>query len=124
MSMKLSPKSGARFEIYLTPYTPELANGRGATMDELRKLAREAANSVASHAVEKPIELHELRSPSSNGYYFKVTDNAPKADEYKYMCQGALAVGQLRVIFVILTNDGQESVVKEALTMLSAAAQR
>lgn len=122
-SLKLVPKSGAPFEVYVAPFPPEAADGKYSPMDELRKATREAANSIAYKAVEKPIELKEIHG-ANNGYYFSVTDKAPKAGEFKFMTQGVLSVGQLRVIFVILSNDGQQNIVKEALAVVTAAAHR
>ena len=46
---------------------------------------------------------------------------APKPGEYKYMTQGMLVVRELAVSFTILTNDGQQQVVQDALTMLKSA---
>jgi hypothetical protein len=123
-SLKLTPKTGKTFEVYVTPFPPEDSTGRPATMDELRRAAREAANSIAYRAVEKPIELKEIRGAGTQGYYFAVTDKAPKAEEFKFMSQGVLSVGQLKMMFTIFTNDGQQAVVKEALTVVTGAAHR
>jgi hypothetical protein len=57
------------------------------------------------------------------GFYFAATDRAPKPDEYKFLTQGVVRVGELSVTFTILTNDGQDAVVKQALDALKGATQ-
>jgi hypothetical protein len=57
------------------------------------------------------------------GFYFSATDRAPKPDEYKFLTQGVVRVGELSVTFTILTNDGQDAVVKQALDALKSATQ-
>ena len=48
---------------------------------------------------------------------------APKVGEFKYLTQGIVCLGQINVAFTILTNDGQESVIKAALDALREALQ-
>jgi hypothetical protein len=69
--------------------------------------------------------VRELKSGASViGYYYTVTDKAPKPGEFKLMTQGMFGLVDLRVSFTILTNEGQEGTVKEALAMLSSASLR
>ncbi len=44
--------------------------------------------------------------------------------EFKFMSQGALQVGTLTLWFVILANDGQDTVAVEALAALQTAVHR
>jgi hypothetical protein len=115
----LSPKTGVPFRVLVTAIW-------GAKMEKLkdesiRELVQKSAERVKPQAVEKTLQLVELRGTSGKGYYFFVTDKAPKPDEYKYMTQGAMVVGDLLVTFTVLTNGNHEEVTKEALTMLREA---
>ena len=65
----------------------------------------------------------EFSGRSGPGYCFSATDRAPQPGEYKYLTQGIVRVGELSVTFTILTNDGQEAVVKQALEALKGARQ-
>ena len=87
----------------------------------LRELETKAAERIKHQAVEKTIPLKEIRGTEGKGFYYFATDRAPKPGEYKYLNQGKLLVGELIVIFTILTNDGQEAVVSSALEMLKTA---
>lgn len=92
--------------------------------EEMKSSVERAADGASQQAVEKTIPIRELKGSSGKGYYFSATDKAPKPDEFKYLTQGMLGVGDLAVTFTILTNDGQDAVVKEALSMLSSAAHK
>ena len=65
--------------------------------------------------------VKELSGPACHGYYFSATDKAPKSGEYAYMTQGIARTGDILIAFTVLTNDGQEAVVKAALDMLRGA---
>ena len=52
------------------------------------------------------------------------TNSAPKPGEFKYLTQGIAHVGDINLAFTILTNDGQETVVTDALDMIRRASQR
>lgn len=123
-TIMLSPKTGAQFQIAVTPIWPARPDVKSPTPDEMRSSVRQAADSVAQQAVEKSIEIKELKGPANTGYYFAATDRAPKPGEFKYLNQGMIAVRDLRVAFTILTNDGQDAIIKEALSSLSSAEHR
>ena len=48
-------------------------------------------------------------------------ERARAAGEFKYLSQGSMRVGELVMTFTVLTNDGQESVVREALQAIASA---
>jgi hypothetical protein len=76
-----------------------------------------------TQAVEKELRVVEFQGRTGPGFYFSATDRAPKPDEYKFLTQGVVRVGELSVTFTILTNDGQEPIVKQALDALKGATQ-
>lgn len=123
-TITLSPKSGAPFQVMVTPMWPARPDVKVPTPDELKASVKRAADGAAPQAVEATIEVKELKGPANTGYYFAAIDRAPKPGEFKILNQGMIGVGDLRVAFTILTNDGQDAVVKDALSMLSAAARR
>ncbi len=116
-----SPTSGAPFGVVLTPLWPTEKNAPNPERDALQKLVQHAAEQVRSVAAEPTIEVLELAGAAGVGYYFSVTDPAPKPGEYKHMTQGILPVGILLLPFTIYTNDGQQDIVTGALTMLKSA---
>ena len=115
----LSPADGKTFLILITPIWS--AKKELLREEAIKEIVQKSVERVRPQTVEKIIQLVELRGTSGKGYYFFSTDKAPKPDEYKYMTQGALVVGDLIVSFTILTNGNHEEVAKEALTILREA---
>ena len=121
--IKLYPSSGSPFEIYITPWWP--VPGERATPNRafIHSWVEAAANKAKEKSVETEVPLIALNGKSVQGFYFYVTDRAPKAGEFKRMTQGAFLTGNLWVFFTVLTNDGQEEVLKQALDMVKSVAE-
>jgi hypothetical protein len=115
-------KTGKPFEILITPIWPASKEQEPMSFEKLKQLVQQGAERAKSQAVEKTVPMQELKGPSGMGYYFAVTDRAPGPEEYKYMTQGMIRVDNLTITFTILTNDGQENVTNDALSMLKSAA--
>jgi hypothetical protein len=121
-TITFSPASGNPFQVMVTPlWAPQ--GQTPMTPPQLRALTEKAAADAKAQAAEPELRILDLQGKSGPGYYFSATDKAPKPNEYKHLSQGILRVGELAVTFTILTNDGQEEVVKQALQMLRGAAQ-
>lgn len=118
----LHPREGAPFEIYITPAWHDAPAGALPDMETLRETVRTAAERLRGQTVEDTLEIRRLQGASGVGFYFVATDRAPQPEEFRFMHQGALQVGALTVTFTILTNEGQEAVVEQALAMLRSAA--
>lgn len=124
LTIRLYPAEGTPFEVYLTPEAPEPTAAEVRDSAALREAVRNAAERIRPQAVEESIEIRRLQGGSGIGFYFSATDRAPQPEEFRYMNQGALQAGELTLWFTILTNDGQEAVVADALAMLQAAVHR
>jgi len=120
-TIELHPREGAPFEVYLTPDWPEAPDGTAPDVETLRGTVLAAAERSRGQTVEETPEIRRLQGASGVGFYFLATDRAPQPDEFQFMNQGALQVGDLTILFTILTNEGQEAVVEEAFAMLRSA---
>jgi hypothetical protein len=116
------PGQGKPFIVSVTPMWQTGAGKPELSKEELRKRVEYEAEGIRMFAVEKDIKLKEFAGASGPGFYFFATDQAPKPGEYKFMTRGELKVGDLSVAFTILTNVGQDEVVRAALEMLKGAA--
>ena len=87
----------------------------------MRQLVQQSVELVRSEAAEKTIEVKELKGSPWKGYYFSISDRAPKPEGFKYMTQGAMLIGNLLTTFTILTNEGQLDIHSETLRMLKGA---
>ena len=115
------PRGGLPFDILITPIWPAHKNVALPTPAELRQRVEQVVGQIKPRAVWKHIQVIELRGNAGIGYYYAATDKAPKPGEYKYLTQGILRVDNLLVTFTILTNDGQQDVVADALALLRSA---
>ena len=114
--------SGQPFEILLTTIWPAGKDRPRPPREVLRKQVENAAEIAKSQSAESKLQIKEFQGRSGDVFYFSATDRAPKAGEYKFLTQGILPVGELTVTFTILTNDGQEDIVKQAIELLKSAA--
>jgi hypothetical protein len=117
-------QGGAAFVVLVTGVWGP-SPGAGAPDDaKIRSTVTSAAKSAEAQSVEGTLALQNLIGPSGRGYYFRATDRAPKADEWKYLTQGMIRTGGIALTFTILTNDGQANIEKSALEMIRLAVQQ
>lgn len=123
-TIELGPAEGPPFQVLVTPEWPDASASEIRELPMLRDAIRDAAERLKPQSVESFLEVRQLNGVNGIGYYFAATDRDPKADEFKYMSQGVLQVGDLTVWFTVLTNDGQDTVAVEALSILQTAVHR
>ena len=116
-----TPGSGRPFQVIMTPVWPRTKDFPPPSRDQLRDAVEQSARGAKPQAVENELPLAELQGRPGPGFYFSATDRAPK--DFKFLTYGIIRVGELAVNFTILTNDGQEAVVKQALDALRGATQ-
>ena len=120
-TITFSPADGKPFQVLVTPLWRPSPDVKLPTKETLRKRVENDAAEFKDGSVEQKLKLVEIKGKSGPGYYFSVTDKAPKPGDYKYLTEGLLMVSELMVAFTILTNDGQEQVVRDALAMVRSA---
>jgi hypothetical protein len=122
-TISFSPVQGQPFAVLVTPIWRARADIPEPTRETILKQVQGLIEGTRSQAVEKDVKPLEIKGASGPGYYYSVTDRAPKPGEFKHMTQGMVKAGELLVTFTILTNDGQQDVAQAALAMLRGAAQ-
>src|SRR6266513_7235 len=120
ITIHFSPESGAAFSVQVTPRALA-GDARNASDEDLKRGVLGAAEGAKAQAVEELLPAVELVGTRARGYYFRATDRAPKPGEYKHLAQGMVGLGDVRLAFTILTNDGQDAVVYQALGMVRSA---
>lgn len=118
----LSPASGKRFEVLLTPTSSTAKDRAPESREDIRAAVERAAQGAKSWAAESQLPLQEIQGRSGPGFYFSATERAPKAGAHKFVTTGIVRVGDHLVPFTILTHEGQASVVSQALDLLKTAA--
>jgi hypothetical protein len=119
--IEFAARNGQPFIFTLTPLGTAGADGLPANTEELRKRVEYAASGIQPFALETKLNLLELKGTAGAGFYFVATDQAPMPGGYKFLARGAILIGDLTLMFTLLTNEGQEDIVRQALAMLESA---
>lgn len=117
------PASGESFKILITAMGSPQDDKDFNKPQRIQSLMEQRGKELLLTAEETELNLQGLRGPLSWGYYFSLTDKAPKPGEFKYLTQGTLGLGDLLITFTILTNEKEAEVIREARAMLRKASQ-
>lgn len=112
---------GPQFVVLITAVWSPTQDSLFNSSAKVRALVEEAAVKLSPQAVECAIPINEIQGTAGRGYYFSVTDKDPGPNEYKYLTQGALAVEDLLLTFIVLTNEADSTIVNDALDVLRSA---
>lgn len=123
-TIEIAVAEGGPAQVFVTPKWAEPTDKEVRELPLLRDAVRELAARIQPDAVENYIEVRPLDGANGSGFYFSATEREPKADGFKFMNQGALQAGGLTLWFVVLTNEGQDTVAVQALAMLQSAVHR
>jgi hypothetical protein len=122
-TLKFVAKSGPAFEVLVTPVWVKAGKAAARDPAYIRKKIESMAAVAKPQAVEKALEIKTLKGGSGVGYYFSATDRMHGPGGYRHLTRGILPVGELTVVFTILTNDGSDTTVNAALLLLQDATQ-
>jgi hypothetical protein len=123
-TIEIAVVEGGPRQVFVTPEWPDPLAKEIRELPTLRDAVRDMAERTQPQAVESYLEVRQLDGANGTGFYFAATDRNPGPAEFRFMNQGALQVGELTVWFTILSNEGQDTVAVEALSMLQAAVHR
>src|SRR5262249_11061392 len=117
----LTAGSGDAFQALLTPIWPAQPGASLPGPAEIKRIVESSADRAKQQSAEQQLVIQEIKGISGGGYYFSATDRAPKPGEFKYLLQGLIRAGELLVSFTVLTQDGGDSIRREAIAMLESA---
>jgi hypothetical protein len=115
---------GGDYQMMLTLFPDAQAMLQGApTAKAFVEMARDEAK---PKAVEPDPQLVALKGTGGDGFYFQLTDKdlvgkPPKPEDWKYLRQGALVMGESLLFFSLLSNVKESPVLDGALHALSEA---
>lgn len=90
----------------------------------IRELVEEVGQNILEYSDQNELVLKPFSGRNGEGYYFNVTDSSARPGEYRYLTQGALAVGDVVLIFSLFTHDGDTALKEKTLQMLRAVVQK
>ncbi|NWG02090.1 MAG: hypothetical protein HXY44_04435 [Syntrophaceae bacterium] len=118
------PVKGDDFKILITVLWGKPGEQSFNNPEKIRMLVELEGHLILPRAVETKLVVQQMRGVHNVGYFFTLTDKAPKPGEFLYLTRGGMAVGPLLLSVTILYRvEGSESL-KEALTILREATHR
>ena len=75
-------------------------------------------------AVEQQANIQEVNGTDGKGYYFLLTDKAPKPGEYPYAVRAGIGVGDLLLSVTILSRSKNSEGITATIKALQEARQQ
>lgn len=121
LTLAFRPLQGARFLIRIMVSWNENPGSSFNSDGRLQEIAMAAGNQFLPRSVERQLKLQEIQGESVRGYYFLLTDKAPRAGDYEVMAQGAASLGDALILFTYLGYPGGDAELQKLLSMLRSA---
>ena len=124
-TIELRIRGGDALNVQVTTVRMDPGKRAAITQNTLRERLQGTATTMLAESVETEVTMIPLRGRSARGYYYSLTDRKARnsAQEYKYLTQGNLLVGEeLVLVFTILHREPDAPGKERALQMLAGAA--
>lgn len=118
-TISFSPSTGREFQVLITMI--KQAKEETSDLKRVRAFVERSGRELLNSSVEKKLIVEELRGPEAVGYFYFLTDKAPKSEERKYMTQGAVVLSDIMLTFTVLSNEKDGAEHLAALNMLKLA---
>ncbi len=116
-TIRLVSSKESKFTFLITPLWNK-NNNKPFEDEQIKKLIENDGKKMISSAIEKDLKIETFNGSSSKGYYFGLTDKAPKPNEFTYCYRVGVKVGTLLLSVTLLTNDKDSNDIKSAFEML------
>ena len=120
-TISFTPAGGEDFQVLITPITPPRPGMPMPELETIRADLEQSLPDVRPRAAERRIVIHSLSAPGVEGYYYSVTDKAPKPGEFRLMTQVEARAAGIIVTMTVLSNDTTGRVRAQALAVLKSA---
>ena len=117
------PSNGNDFEALISVSYDNAGNPGFNSPEAVRTLIEKDSQKILPKAVETKIVLKEIRGPDNIGYFYSLTDKAPKPGEFLYATRGGMITGNLLLTVTILHRVKESESLKEVLLMIRQARQ-
>lgn len=115
-TITLSPATEDEFQILITPLWSLKKDPTFNQPAKVRNLIDNDLRVMSSSAVEKQVVLQEFKGDYGIGYYFLLTDKAPRPGAFPYVVRAGVAVGDLLLSVTVLcrskTSEGFLTIIK------------
>ncbi|MFI5305350.1 MAG: hypothetical protein ACHQYP_11225 [Nitrospiria bacterium] len=110
--------TGNPFELLVTLLWSQKPGENINEPSKIKAMITNIGQNILPTAIEKELKVFELKNGDSVGYYYVVTDKAPRPGDCPIMVQGAIGIGELQLSFTLLENQKETIEQRTALNML------
>lgn len=122
-TIMLSPDQGNDFKVLITPLWSPKKDPNFNRPVEVKRLIGNELREMLPSAVEKEVSVQEFKGIDGTGYYFLVTDKAPKPGEYPYAVGAGVGVGDLLLSVTALCRSKEAAAITATIKALQEAQQ-
>lgn len=124
-TITFTPAQGDEFQVLITPiwsWSPKKDEAFNKP-DKIKTQIENERNEMLPSAVEKEVPIKEFKSVDGTGFYFLLTDKAPKPGEYPYAVRAGVGVGDLSLSVTVLSRSKDAEGITATIKALQEARQ-
>jgi hypothetical protein len=122
-TITFSPDKGDEFKVLITPLWSPDKDPSFNKPDKVRSLIDNDLRGMLPGAVEQQVVIQECAVAYGAGYYFLLTDKAPKPGEYPYAVRAGVGVGDLLLSATVLSRSKSSTGITSTIRALQEAEQ-
>lgn len=120
-TITLSPDKGDAFKVLITPIWNTKNDPNFNKSEKVKSLIYNDLREMLPSAIEKDVNIREFKGVYGNGYYFLLTDKAPKPGEYTYATRSWVGVGDFLLSVTILSRSKNSEGITSTIMALKGA---
>lgn len=120
----LTPDQGDEFKVMITALWSPKKDPTFNKPKAVKRLIDNDLRQMLPGAVEKQVSVQEFNGIDGTGYYFLVTDKAPKPGEYPYAIRAGIGVGDLLLSVTVLCRSKDTIGITRTIKSLEKAEQK
>jgi len=122
-TLTFSPDKGDGFKVLITPLWSPNKDPNFNKPDKVRSLIDNELKGMLPSAVEQEVVIQEFKGVYGTGYYFLVTDKAPKPGEYPYVVRAGAGIGDLLLSVTVLCRSKKSEGIISTIKAIQEARQ-
>jgi hypothetical protein len=122
-TITFTPAKGDDFVVFVTPLWSVKNDPTFNKPENVRRLMEENLGRMLPGSVEQKASLQEFAGVYGKGYFFFLTDKAPKPGEYPYAVRAGLGVGGLLLSATVLCRSKNSEGITSTIRALQKARQ-
>ncbi|MGQ0658268.1 MAG: hypothetical protein ACT4NU_09265 [Chromatiales bacterium] len=119
----VTPLDGDGFEMTVSVYWHDGLDQDITSAEALRERVQKAGEEAVKASTDKELEIEAIGGLMRPGFLYDLSDANAADGEFRYLTQGALAVGQLVLVFTVVTNERPSEHREACLRFLTTARQ-